>query len=106
MIQSEWVKYNSSPSLDKPLKMVPHFSTHLVRESSQVLAALTLLDLIKIINMKTIKSVVAMIPHKIVLVSGVEEERFFILEKPGLDVSDLVAPYNPGHDDTDDIDAE
>ena len=88
------------------VKLYSEPDPHLVRESSQVLAASTLLDSIKIINVKTIKSVVAMILHKIVLASGVEGERFFMLEKPGLDVSDLAAPYNPGHDDTDDVDAE
>ena len=88
------------------MKLYSEPDSHLVRESSQVLAALMLLNSIKIIDVKTIKGVVAMILHKIVLASGVEEERFFMLEKPGLDVSDLTVPYNPGHDDTDDVDAE
>ena len=88
------------------MKLYSEPDPQLVRQFSQVLATLTLLNSIKISDTKTIKSVVAMIPHKIVLTSGVKEEQFFMLEKPGLDILDLVAPYNPEHDDTDDIDAE
>jgi len=39
---------------------------------------------LKLVDVKSIQSVVAMIPHRPTLPSGVEEERFFLLEKPGL----------------------
>ncbi|KAG1724251.1 hypothetical protein EDB19DRAFT_1644676 [Suillus lakei] len=39
---------------------------------------------LQLVSMKSIHSVVAMVPHRPVLPSGVEEDRFFLLEKPGL----------------------
>jgi hypothetical protein len=44
-------------------------------------------DGLQIINVKTIKAVVAMIPHRPTLPSGITEDRFFMVEKAGLDVT-------------------
>lgn len=61
--------------------------------SSQVLAASTLLDDILICDVKKIKSVVAMIPRELTLPSGANGEFFCMMEKPGLDISDLGVAY-------------
>ena len=43
-----------------------------------------------VINVKSIKSVVAMIPHKVKLPGrSFAEERWFVVEKPGLDVANM-----------------
>ncbi|KAG2099859.1 uncharacterized protein F5147DRAFT_754682 [Suillus discolor] len=39
-----------------------------------------------VVDVTSIKSVVAMIPHRPTLPSGVIEDRFFVLERPGLDI--------------------
>jgi hypothetical protein len=44
-------------------------------------------DDIRIIDVKSITDVVAMVPHCPRLPSGVEEPRYFMVEKPGLDVA-------------------
>jgi hypothetical protein len=44
-------------------------------------------DGLQIINVKTIKAVVAMIPHRPTLPSGITKDRFFMVEKAGLDVT-------------------
>lgn len=55
------------------------------------------------VDVKQIQSVVAMIPHKPMLPSGVmeEEDRFFMLEKPGLDISNVGIINGPPDDDGD-----
>ena len=62
-------------------------------QSSQVVASCKLLEEIVVVNVKRILSVIAMIPHMPTLSSGIAEERFFAVEKPGLDLSDLGVPY-------------
>jgi len=62
-----------------------------------------LLNEFQVINIKTIKSVVAMVPHRPTLPSGVVGDRFFMVEKPRLDVSNLGIPYNSGADDDDEV---
>jgi hypothetical protein len=47
-------------------------------------------EALEFINVKTIKSVVSMIPHTPNIQGSVSGERFFLVEKPGLDVA-LVA---------------
>lgn len=42
---------------------------------------------IRVIDAKSITDVVAMVPHRPRLPSGVIEDRFFMVEKPGLDVA-------------------
>lgn len=51
-------------------------------------------------NIKKIRSVVGMVPHTPTLPSGISEGRFFLVERPSLDVSDLGVPY-PGYEDYD-----
>ncbi|KAG1905035.1 uncharacterized protein F5891DRAFT_922696, partial [Suillus fuscotomentosus] len=58
----------------------------LLRLSSQTVVSCTLLDEVSVVNVKEIMSVVAMIPHEPRLPSGITEDRFFMLEKPGLDI--------------------
>ncbi|KIJ58220.1 hypothetical protein HYDPIDRAFT_178099 [Hydnomerulius pinastri MD-312] len=72
--------------------------------SYQVLVSCKLLDDILIVNAKNIRSVVAMIPHAPQLPSGVTEDRFFMSEKPGLDVSNLGVPYGIYEDEDEDED--
>ena len=77
----------------------------LLHLSLQVLVASILLDDIFVCNVKKICSIVAMIPHTLTLLSGVEETFFCMMEKPGVDISDLGIPYSiysqPGNDDDD-----
>ncbi|KAG1745052.1 uncharacterized protein EDB91DRAFT_1246564 [Suillus paluster] len=61
--------------------------------SSQTVISCTLLDEVSIVNVKKIISVIAMIPHKPRLPSGITEDRFFMLEKPGLDIANFGIPY-------------
>lgn len=42
---------------------------------------------LKFIDVKTIQAVVAMIPHRPVIEGCPPSERFFLVEKPGLDVA-------------------
>ncbi|KAG1802426.1 hypothetical protein EV424DRAFT_1331454 [Suillus variegatus] len=65
-------------------------------------------DDIRVVNIKSIKAVVGMVPHKPTLPSGVVENRFFLVEKPGLDIATFGVPYEgPGaQDDEDDDDEE
>jgi hypothetical protein len=44
-------------------------------------------DMLRFINVKTIHTVVAMIPHKLVIEGWQMGERFFLVEKLGLDVA-------------------
>lgn len=77
--------------------------------SSHTVASCTHLDTISIVDVKQIISVIAMVPHRPMLPSVVTEDRFFMVEKPGLDVSNLGVPYShgAGEDNNDnDIDNE
>lgn len=58
-------------------------------------------DDIRVIDLKSILSVVGMIPHKPTLPSGVTEDRYFMVEKPGLDIATFGVPYE-GHAAQDD----
>jgi hypothetical protein len=44
-------------------------------------------NLLRFINIKTIQAVVAMIPHRVEIPGFPLSERFFLIEKPGLDVA-------------------
>jgi hypothetical protein len=44
-------------------------------------------SVLKFIEVKTIQAIVAMIPHKPAIIGQQTEERFFLVEKPGLDVA-------------------
>lgn len=75
----------------------------LLELSSQVVIASTLLDDLIVTDVKNIRSVVAMIPKKLTLPeTEIEEERFCMVERPGLDISDLGVPYSVYTDDDDD----
>lgn len=76
----------------------------LLQLSSQTVASCTRVDEISVVDIKTITGVIAMIPHKPMLPSGVVEDRFFMLQKPGLDISDLGVPYSVYADDDDMVD--
>ncbi|KAG1834015.1 hypothetical protein DFJ58DRAFT_719384 [Suillus subalutaceus] len=79
----------------------------LLRLSSQTVVSCSLLDEISVIDVKKIISVVAMIPHKPRLPSGIIEDRFFMLEKPELDIANFGASHkNLGDDAEDDEDAD
>ena len=67
---------------------------NLLHLSSQVLATSILLDNLSICEVKSIHSVVAMIPHILTLLNGVEAQLFCMMEKPGVDISDLGVPYS------------
>ncbi|KAG0699211.1 hypothetical protein DFH29DRAFT_1015572 [Suillus ampliporus] len=71
---------------------MPH--KELLKLSSQTLISCTLLDDILAIDVKNIVSVIAMIPHEPTLPSGVTESRFFMMERPGLEISNLGVPYS------------
>ncbi|KAF8833542.1 hypothetical protein BDN67DRAFT_985962 [Paxillus ammoniavirescens] len=86
------------------LKLYSKPNAELLQLSSQVLAASKILDEIVICNVKTILSVVAMIPKQLLLPSGEEGDYFCMVEKPGLDISDLGVPYSIYSDDNADND--
>ncbi|KAJ8588647.1 hypothetical protein M405DRAFT_792718 [Rhizopogon salebrosus TDB-379] len=58
-------------------------------------------DALCVIDVKSIQSVVLMAPHCLKLPSGVEEDRFFVVEKPGLDIA-RVGVVNEDEADSDD----
>ena len=89
--EEEWTFHNVAI-----LKPYSEPNVELFQASSQVLAASTLLDEIMICNVKAIWSVVAMVPRWFALPSGlrVEGNFFCMVEKPGLDISDLGVPYS------------
>lgn len=79
----------------------------LVKLLSQTVASCTHLDEFCVLDVKKIRSVVAMFPHTPTLPSGVTEPRFFMMERPGLDISNLGVPYSgylDAEDDLDDLD--
>ncbi|KIK25335.1 hypothetical protein PISMIDRAFT_9691 [Pisolithus microcarpus 441] len=52
-------------------------------------------------HVKSIKSVVGMVPHSLRHPSGTIEDCFFLMEKPGLDISQLGIPYSVYQDEVD-----
>ncbi|KAG2066234.1 hypothetical protein BDR04DRAFT_1121328 [Suillus decipiens] len=66
----------------------------LLKFSLQTLISCTLLDDILTINVKDIVCIIAMIPHMPTLPSGVMESQFFMMEQPGLEISNLGVPYS------------
>ncbi|KAG2342178.1 hypothetical protein BDR05DRAFT_976597 [Suillus weaverae] len=50
-------------------------------------------DDVRVIDLKSILSVIGMVPHQPTLPSGVTEDRFFVVEKPGLDIATFGVPY-------------
>ncbi|KIO06840.1 hypothetical protein M404DRAFT_138489, partial [Pisolithus tinctorius Marx 270] len=74
----------------------------LLRLSNQVVLASTLLDLLSVIRIKQIAGVVAMIPRRMVLPSGVEQDVYCMMERPGFDVSTWGVQYSVYGDGDDD----
>ncbi|KAG0692739.1 hypothetical protein DFH29DRAFT_1008189 [Suillus ampliporus] len=57
---------------------------------------------IRVIDVKSITNVIGMVPHRPTLPSGVTEDRYFLVEKPGLDIATFGVAYEgPGADDED-----
>jgi hypothetical protein len=77
----------------------------LLQLSFQTVVSCTQLDEIVVVDVRHILSVVAMIPHKPTLPSGTTEDRFFMLEKPGLDISNLTIHIEEEDDDME-VDAD
>ncbi|KAG1771363.1 hypothetical protein EV702DRAFT_1201970 [Suillus placidus] len=50
-------------------------------------------DDVRVIDIKSILGVVGMVPHKPTLLSGVTEDCYFMVEKPGLDIVMFGVPY-------------
>ncbi|KAG2350638.1 hypothetical protein BDR05DRAFT_869102, partial [Suillus weaverae] len=78
----------------------------LLQLSSQMVASCTRSEQVLAINVKDIVSVITMVPHKPTLPLGLTEEHFFMIEKPGLDVSDLGVCYSAYHDEDDEDNAD
>ena len=73
----------------------------LLKSSSHTLISSTFSDELVIVQIKSIKSVVGIIPHHLKCPSGVIEDRFFVMEKPGLDISQVGIPYSVYQDEMD-----
>ncbi|KAG1847253.1 hypothetical protein C8R48DRAFT_615779 [Suillus tomentosus] len=74
--------------------------------SSHTVASCSPLDDVCVVPVKKIISVVAMIPHTPKLPSGVIEDRFFMLQKPGLQISNLGINHVDEDDNDNDVDVE
>ncbi|KAG1746661.1 uncharacterized protein EDB91DRAFT_1011087, partial [Suillus paluster] len=59
----------------------------LLKPSSQTVASCTHLNEVCILDVKKMLSVVTMVPHTPTLPSGVTEPCFFMMERPGFDIS-------------------
>ncbi|KAL4069748.1 hypothetical protein V8B97DRAFT_1872391, partial [Scleroderma yunnanense] len=72
--------------------------------SSHTVPSSTLLNEFQVIDIKAIKSIVAMVPHRPSLPSGAVKHRFFMVEKPGLDTLNLGIPQGLDGDDNKNFD--
>lgn len=75
---------------------------HLLRLSSQVMAASLLLEELKVIRVKCIEGVIAMIPRHIQTHSGSDMTMYCMMERPGYNVSNLGIMYGVYENDDDD----
>ncbi|KAI6018520.1 hypothetical protein BKA83DRAFT_4058099, partial [Pisolithus microcarpus] len=73
----------------------------LLKKSSHTLVSSKLVDEFAVMHVKLIKSVVGMILHHLQLPSSITEDHFFLLEKLGLDISQLGIPYSVYQEDDD-----
>jgi len=64
-----------------------------------------LTDTISVIHVKQITGVIAMIPRRMVLPSGAEQEVYCMMERPGYDISNWGVPYSV-YREADDDDAD
>lgn len=78
----------------------------LLEVSSQTVVSCIRLDEFTVTNVENIASVVAMIPHKPTLPSGVIEDRFFMLEQLGSDISTLGVRDDDNEEDVGGVDVE
>ena len=85
------------------LKLYSEPDARLLELSFQVVSASKLLDDIIVADVKDICSVVAMIPKELTLPGSARNEVYFcMVEKPGLNISDLGVPYSMYTADDDD----
>ena len=77
----------------------------LLQCSNHVVLASLLMDMISVICVKKITGVIAMIPWRMALPSGMEQEVYCMMEHPGYDISNWGVPYSVYHEGDDD-DAE
>lgn len=70
----------------------------LLQLSSQMVASWIRSEQVLAIDVEDIVSVVTMVLHKPTLPLGLTKECLFMIEKPGLDVSDLGVCYSAYHD--------
>lgn len=79
----------------------------LLQVSSHTLIVSKLSDQFVVVHVKSIRSVVGMIPYRLKHPSGTTEECFFLMEKPGVDISQLGISYSVYQDeDGHDVDVE
>ena len=78
----------------------------LLKTSSHTLASSKFSAEFVVVHVKSIKSVVGMIPHHLTCPSGAVEGRFFLMEKPGLDISQLGITYSVYQEEEQDGDIE
>ena len=69
--------------------------------SSHTLVSSTFSDELAVVWIKSIKSMVGIIPHCLKRPSGIIEDRFFMMEKPGLDISQVGISYMVYQDEGD-----
>ena len=69
--------------------------------SSHTLVSSTFSDELAVVRIKSIKSVVGIIPHRLKRPSGIVEDRFFVMEKPGLDILQVGIQYSVYQDEDD-----
>ncbi|KIK73580.1 hypothetical protein PAXRUDRAFT_178033, partial [Paxillus rubicundulus Ve08.2h10] len=88
------------------LQMYSMPDVQLLQQSSQVVPVSTLLDDVLVIGIKSIISIVAMVPHTFTMPSREEKDGFFMVEKLGLNISNLGVPYSVYDDHKDDGDGD
>jgi hypothetical protein len=77
----------------------------LLRLSSRTISSCNLLPDLVVLPIKQIVSVVAMIPHRPTLPSGIAEDQYFMVEKLGLDLAlGLGLSESDGLDEEDEMD--
>ena len=98
-------KYGGSRMLHSFASTLSQMDEALLKDSSHTFVSSKLSGEFVVICIKSIKSIIGMIPHCLKRPSGTTEDCFFLLEKPGLDVSQLGISYNV-YQDEDDQDAD
>ena len=73
----------------------------LLKSSSHTLMSSTFSDELVIVWIKSIKSMVRIILHHLKHPSSIIKDHFFVMEKPGLDISKLGISYSVYQDDGD-----